>query len=205
MSVALGTCKSAVVVENSRKDAKRSKFLLAPLVNEKEFRTSTRRKMSVGKVPGRSIVSSAQQPVLAVNSSDLSVPITCKSSASAPQSGQKRDAASRTVVELSTGSKRRAIRKSAAEGRKNISIQRSTAVGSGGHLDINKRKKSWFSSSLSRKNKSLSLSFSSQRIRIPGSINGLFVPELTVDTASDVTCVSPIIFETSSNFMQGYY
>ena len=37
MSVALGSCKSAVVVENSRKDAKRSKTVLAPLVNEKEF------------------------------------------------------------------------------------------------------------------------------------------------------------------------
>ena len=56
--------------------------------------------MSVGKVPDRSVGLSAQQPVIAVNSSDLSVVMGHKSSASAPRSGQKRNAASRTVVEL---------------------------------------------------------------------------------------------------------
>ena len=114
MSVALGSCKSAVVVENStgRKDAKRSKTFLAPLVNEKEFRTSTCSKMLVGRVPGRSIGLSAQQPMVTVNSSDLSVPNATKSSASAPHSGQKRNAASSTVVQISTGSKSRSIQRS---------------------------------------------------------------------------------------------
>ena len=56
--------------------------------------------MSVGKVPDRSVGLSAQQPVIAVNSSDLSVVMGHKSSVSAPRSGQKRNAASRTVVEL---------------------------------------------------------------------------------------------------------
>ena len=96
MSVALGICRSADVVENSRKDAERSKTFLAPLVNEKEFRTSTCSKMLVGKVPGSTIGLSTQQPVVNVRSSDLSVPIASKSSDSAPHSGQKRDAAINT-------------------------------------------------------------------------------------------------------------
>ena len=132
--------------------------------------------------------------MLAVHSSDLSVPITSKSSASAPRSGQEGNAASRSVLELSTGPKHRAIHCSAAEGSEKTPIHRSTAVGSGGHLDINKRKNHGSARRCLGKTNILSLSFLSQRIPLPGSINGLFVPELTVDTASDVTCVSLMFF-----------
>ena len=130
-----------------------SKTVLTPLVNGKESRTSTCSNMLVGKVPGRSIRLSAQQPVVTVNSSDMSVPIDSRSSASAPHSGQKSDAASSTVVQLSTRSKCRLIQSSTVVGSTLRPIHRNTALRSGRHLDINKKAKSWFSSSLSRKNK----------------------------------------------------
>ena len=52
-----------------------------------------------------------------------------------------------------------------------------------------KKKKSWFSSSLSRKKPSAFLSFSSRRIRLSGIVNGV-AAGLTVDSASEITCVS---------------
>lgn len=74
--------------------------------------------------------------MLAVDSSDLRVLVTSKSLAFAPRRGQKTNAASLTVVELSTGSKRRAIYRSAAEGSENMRIHSNTEIRSEGHLII---------------------------------------------------------------------
>ena len=103
-------------------------------------------KLSVGrKVPSCSTNLSAQHHVVAVSSSDTRDTTAVNSPSSAPCRGQKRDAAS-TPVPVVSGSKRR-------------SVQESTAVASGGHLDNNEGNNSWFSSSLSGKNPSLSLFF----------------------------------------------
>lgn len=45
------------------------------------------------------------------------------------------------------------------------------------------------------KNSPLTLSFSSKRVRAPGHVDGVSVQELTIDTASDVTCVSTSFLE----------
>ena len=177
MPVALGACETVFIVESSRKGAKRSKKFLASHVCQKESTGSS--KLPVGrKIPNRSMILSSQHPVDAVSSSDTSDTIAVNSPTSAPNRGQKRGAASSSNVPVVPGSKRR-------------SVHESTAVERGGHLDNNEEQNiPWFSSSLSRKNSSPSLSFSSRRIRIPGSINGLSVPDLTIDTACDITCVS---------------
>ena len=48
----------------------------------------------------------------------------------------------------------------------------------------------WYSSSLSQKPNFLSLSFSSRRVRVDGSVDGHTVTNITVDTATDVSVVS---------------
>ena len=58
------------------------------------------------------------------------------------------------------------------------------------HRGNNAKRVSWHSSALARKKSSLSLSFSSKRVRTHGYIDDQFVREMTIDTASDVTCVS---------------
>ena len=138
MSVALGNCKSAVAVEISRKDVKISKTIVTSHVCPVESS-----KLSIGRnVPSCSTSLSAQHPVVAVSSSDTRDTIAVNSPSSAHR--EKMDAAS-NALPLGSGSKRRSV----VEG---------TAVASGVHLNI-KGNKSWFSSSLSRKNPSLSLFF----------------------------------------------
>ena len=123
MSVALGNYKPAVTVGSSREGAKRSNKFLASLVGPVECI-----KLSVGcKVPNRSMNSSAQHPVVAVNSSGTRDTIAINSPSSAPRREQKRDATSGTAGPVDSGSKRR-------------SVQKSTAVTSGGHVDNNERK-----------------------------------------------------------------
>ena len=56
--------------------------------------------------------------------------------------------------------------------------------------NVNGNGRPWYSSSLARKKKSLTLSFTSRRVRVPGSVNNHYVPEITVNTASDVSCVA---------------
>ena len=56
--------------------------------------------------------------------------------------------------------------------------------------NVNGNDRPWYSSSLARKKKSLSLSFTAHRVRVPGSVNNHYVPEITVDTASDISCVA---------------
>ena len=110
--------------------------------------------------------------------SDRCITITDSSSPSEPRRGQKRDTASSTAVPVGARSERRAV-------------DCNTAVNSGCPDNTNNNENnSWFSSSLSRKKPSATLSFSSRRIRIPGIVNGLAVSGLTVDSASDITCVS---------------
>ena len=120
---------------------------------------------------------SEQHPVSAENLSDGCSTITDSSSPSEPRRGQKRDTASSTAVPVGARSKRRAV-------------DCNTAVNSGCPYDTNNKNNSWFSSSLSRKKPSATLSFSSRRIRIPGIVNDLAVSGLTVDSTSDITCVS---------------
>ena len=102
--------------------------------------------------------------------------ITDSSSPSEPRRGQKRDTASGTAVPVGAGPKRRADSHTAV-------------VNSGCPYNTNDKNNSWFSFLLSRKKPSATLSFSSRRIRIPGVVNSLAVYGLTVDSASDNTCV----------------
>ena len=89
---------------------------------------------------------SEQHPVGAENLSDECNTITDSSSPSEPRRGQKRDTASSTAVPKSVRSKRRAV-------------DRNTAVKSGCPHNTNNKNNSWFSSSLSRKKPSATLSF----------------------------------------------
>ena len=119
---------------------------------------------------------SEQHPVSAKNLSDGCNTITDSSSLSEPRRGQK-DTANSTAVPVGARSKRRAV-------------NCDTAVNSGCPYHTDDKNNSWFSSSLSRKKPSASLSFSSRRIRIPARVNGLAVSGLTVDSASDIPCGS---------------
>ena len=64
--------------------------------------------------------------------------------------------------------------------------------------DNNENKCLWFSSSLAKKKKLPALSFTSRRVRIPGQVNGQHVSEITVDTASDVSCVASTFLQAHS-------
>ena len=125
---------------------------------------------------------SEQHPVSAENLSDGCYTITDSSSPSKPRRGQKRDTANSLVLQhavpVGARPKRRAV-------------DCNTTVNNGCPCNTNNKNNSWFSSSsLTRKKPSATLSFSSRRIRIPGIVNGLAVSGLTVDSASDITCVS---------------
>ena len=51
--------------------------------------------------------------------------------------------------------------------------------------------KVWYSSALAHQNNIFSLSFSSRRVRVSGSVDGYPVTNITVDSATDVSVVSP--------------
>ena len=125
---------------------------------------------------------SEQHPVSAENLSDGCHTITGSSFPSEPRCGQKRDTASSTAVPVGARPKRRAV-------------DCNTAANSGCPYNTNNKNNSWFSSSLSRKKPSATLSFSSRRIHIPGIVNGLAVSGLAVDSTSVITCVSLLFFK----------
>ena len=171
--------------------------IIAPLAYQKEStvssgisdRSSTQQPVSAvtlfaasdgGSVSDCSL--SEQHPVNAENLSDGCNTITDSSSPSEPRRGQKRDTANSTAVPVGALPKHRAV-------------DCNTAVNSGCPYNTKNKNNSWFSSSLSRKKPSATLSLSSSRIRTSGILDGLADSGLTVDSASDITCVSLLFFK----------